>query len=66
MKLKEYTSAEDIAEAIKDKVFTYQYVLNQSSKFTKKFGDEFNIYKEACKLYTCKKKKAVAKLLKEW
>ena len=66
MKLKDYATAEDIAEAIKQKIFTYQYIMNQSSRFSKEHKGEFNIYKEACKVYSNRKKAAIAELLKEW
>lgn len=66
MKLKEYSDPASIADAIKDKIFTYQYVMNQASKMKSNSYEEDNIYKQACKIYSKRKKKAIADLLKEW
>lgn len=66
MKLRNYTCSSDVANAIRKGVFSYQTVLNLSSKLKSEDDPSYEIFLNGCKEYTKMKKDAINNFLREW
>lgn len=66
MKLKDYTCSYEVANAIRKGLFSYQTVLNLSSRLKSKNDPSHEIFLNGCKEYTRMKKDAINVFLKEW
>lgn len=59
-------SSEDVALAIKNGHYTYQYMVNHTSKLKRCQHPDYEIFKKGVALYTAMKKKAVDDFLRGW
>lgn len=64
--LLELKNPEDVASAIKSGYYTYQYMVNHTSKLKRSQHPDYEIFKKGVALYTAMKKQAVDEFLRGW